>query len=68
MPWTVSDGICPFRGLVGKVVEPSENILNNGEYLSRGTAVKKFREAKSYPVICPHRTAWDKMEVKNVCS
>jgi len=69
MTWTVSDGICPFRGLAGKVVEPYENFLNDGEYLSRRDhCVKKFREAKITLVICPQHTTWDKMEVKNVCS
>jgi hypothetical protein len=69
MTRTVSDVICPFRGLAGTVVEPYENILNEGEYLSwRSRCVKKFTEAKNYPVICSHCTIWDKMEVKNVSS
>jgi hypothetical protein len=50
MTWTVSDVIPPLCSSVGKAVKPTENILNDGEYLSRENRhVKKFTEAKNYP-------------------
>ncbi len=69
MTWTVSEVIPPLCSSLMKGVRPPENILDDGEYLSpENRHVKKFTEAKNYPVICAHRITWDKMEVKNVSS
>jgi hypothetical protein len=64
----VIDVIFPFPGPAGKVVVPSEHILNEGVPLPGEPLCQKVHGGKNYPVICSHRTTWDKMEVKNVSS